>query len=59
MGAELSAILNEEAFDDLDAPIMRVTGPDIPPVPFSPPLEKFFMVNKEKVLAGMEKLAAY
>jgi 2-oxoisovalerate dehydrogenase E1 component beta subunit len=59
MGAELSAILNEEAFDDLDAPIMRVTGPDIPPVPFSPPLEKFFMVNKDKVLAGMEKLAAY
>jgi 2-oxoisovalerate dehydrogenase E1 component beta subunit len=59
MGAELSAILNEEAFDDLDAPILRVTGPDIPPVPFSPPLEKFFMVDKEKVLAGMEKLAAY
>ncbi len=59
IGAELSAILNEEAFDDLDAPIMRVTGPDVPPVPFSPPLEKFFMVDKEKVLAGMEKLAAY
>jgi 2-oxoisovalerate dehydrogenase E1 component beta subunit len=59
IGAELSAILNEEAFDDLDAPILRVTGPDIPPVPFSPPLEKFFMVDKEKILAGMEKLAAY
>lgn len=59
IGAELVAILNEEAFDDLDAPVMRVTGPDIPPVPFSPPLEKFFMVNQEKILAGMEKLAAY
>jgi len=59
VGAELAAILNEEAFDDLDAPVMRVTGPDIPPVPFSPPLEKFFMVDKEKILAGMEKLAAY
>ncbi len=59
IGAELSAILNEEAFDDLDAPIMRVTGPDIPPVPFSPPLEKFFMVDKDKVMAGMEKLAGY
>jgi 2-oxoisovalerate dehydrogenase E1 component beta subunit len=59
VGAEVVAILNEEAFDDLDAPIMRVTGPDIPPVPFSPPLEKFFMVDKDKVIAGMEKLAAY
>lgn len=59
IGAELTAILNEEAFDDLDAPIMRVTGPDVPPVPFSPPLEKFFMVDKPKILAGMEKLAAY
>jgi 2-oxoisovalerate dehydrogenase E1 component subunit beta len=59
VGAELVAILNEEAFDDLDAPVMRVTGPDIPPVPFSPPLEKFFMVDKDKVVAGMTKLAAY
>jgi 2-oxoisovalerate dehydrogenase E1 component beta subunit len=59
MGAEIAAIINEEAFDDLDAPIFRVTGPDIPPIPFSPPLEKFFMVDKEKVIAGMEKLAAY
>jgi 2-oxoisovalerate dehydrogenase E1 component beta subunit len=59
IGSEITAILNEEAFDDLDAPVMRVTGPDIPPVPFSPPLEKFFMIDKDKVLAGMEKLAAY
>jgi 2-oxoisovalerate dehydrogenase E1 component beta subunit len=59
MGAELAAILNEEAFDDLDAPVMRVCGPDIPAVPFSPPLEKFFMVDKQKVLEGMERLAAY
>jgi 2-oxoisovalerate dehydrogenase E1 component beta subunit len=59
IGAELVAILNEQAFDDLDAPVMRVTGPDIPPVPFSPPLEKFFMVNTEKIVEGMQKLAAY
>jgi 2-oxoisovalerate dehydrogenase E1 component beta subunit len=59
IGAELVAILNEEAFDYLDAPVMRLTGPDIPPVPFSPPLEKFFMVDEQKILAGMEKLAAY
>jgi 2-oxoisovalerate dehydrogenase E1 component subunit beta len=59
IGAELSAIVSEEAFEYLDGPIVRVTGPDIPAIPFSPPLEKFFLVNTEKVVAAMEKLAAY
>jgi 2-oxoisovalerate dehydrogenase E1 component beta subunit len=59
IGAEVSAIIGEEAFDHLDGPIMRVTGPDIPAMPFSPPLEKAWLVNTEKILAGMEKLAAY
>ncbi|MFZ0037116.1 MAG: alpha-ketoacid dehydrogenase subunit beta [Candidatus Acidiferrales bacterium] len=59
LGAELSAIVGEEAFDDLDGPIIRITGPDIPAMPFSPPLEKAWLVNTEKILAGMEKLAAY
>jgi 2-oxoisovalerate dehydrogenase E1 component beta subunit len=59
IGAELAAIVSEEAFDDLDGPILRVTGPDIPAIPFSPPLEKFFLVNAEKVVAAMERLAGY
>ncbi len=59
LGAELSAIVGEEAFDDLDGPIIRITGPDIPAMPFSPPLERAWLVNTEKILAGMEKLAAY
>ncbi len=59
IGAELSAIVSEEAFEYLDGPILRVTGPDIPAIPFSPPLEKFFMVNTEKVVEAMERLAAY
>jgi 2-oxoisovalerate dehydrogenase E1 component beta subunit len=59
IGAELSAIVGEEAFDDLDGPIVRITGPDIPAMPFSPPLEKAWLLNTEKILAGMEKLAAY
>jgi 2-oxoisovalerate dehydrogenase E1 component beta subunit len=58
-GAELSAIVGEEAFEDLDGPIIRVTGPDIPPIAFSPPLEKAWLVNTEKILAAVEKLAAY
>jgi 2-oxoisovalerate dehydrogenase E1 component beta subunit len=59
IGAELAAIVSEEAFDYLDGPVVRVTGPDIPAIPFSPPLEKFFLVNTDKVVAAMEKLAAY
>ncbi len=59
IGAELAAIVSEEAFEYLDGPVVRVTGPDIPAIPFSPPLEKFFLVNKEKVVAAMENLAAY
>src|SRR5271170_7487186 len=59
IGAELAAMVGEEAFDDLDGPIMRITGPDIPAMPFSPPLEKAWQVNTEKIVAGMEKLAAY
>lgn len=59
IGAELAAIVAEEAFEDLDGPILRITGPDVPAIPFSPPLEKAWLVNTEKVLAAMEKLAAY
>jgi 2-oxoisovalerate dehydrogenase E1 component beta subunit len=59
IGAELAAIISEEAFEDLDGPILRVTGPDIPPIAFSPPLEKAWLVNTEKVVAAIERLAAY
>jgi 2-oxoisovalerate dehydrogenase E1 component beta subunit len=59
IGAEVAAIIAEEAFDDLDAPIARITGPDIPIMPFSPPLEEFFMLNAARVAEGLEKLARY
>jgi 2-oxoisovalerate dehydrogenase E1 component subunit beta len=59
MGAEIAAMIAEEALEDLDGPVMRVTGPDIPVCPSSPPLEHFFMVNKDKIVEGMRKLAAY
>jgi len=58
VGAEVSAILAEEAFDMLDGPIVRVTAPDTP-VPFSPPLEKAFLPDPEKIVAAAEQLAAY
>jgi 2-oxoisovalerate dehydrogenase E1 component beta subunit len=59
IGAELAAIVSEEAFEDLDGPVMRITGPDVPAIPFSPPLEKAWLVNTEKVVEAMERLAAY
>jgi 2-oxoisovalerate dehydrogenase E1 component beta subunit len=58
VGAEVAAILAEEAFDMLDGPIMRVTSPDTP-VPYSPPLEQAFLPNPEKVMVAARKLAAY
>ncbi len=59
IGAEVSAILAEEAFDCLDAPIVRVTAPDVPAIPFSAPLEKFYMPSVEKIVTAMERTIEY
>jgi 2-oxoisovalerate dehydrogenase E1 component beta subunit len=57
-GAEIAATVAEEAFEDLDAPVKRITAPDAP-VPFSPPLEKAFIPQVENVTAGLRELAEY
>jgi len=57
-GAEIAATITEEAFEDLDAPVKRVTAPDTP-VPFSPPLEKAYIPQVEDVVAGLRELAEY
>lgn len=59
IGAEVSAIIAEEAFDCLDAPIVRVTAPDVPAIPFSAPLEKFYMPSVEKIITAMERTLEY
>ncbi len=58
LAGELAAIINEEAFDDLDGPIVRITSLDTP-VPFSPPLEHFFLPKVEDVVREARKLHAY
>jgi 2-oxoisovalerate dehydrogenase E1 component beta subunit len=58
LAGELAAIINEEAFDDLDGPIVRITALDTP-VPFSPPLEHFFLPKVEDVVREARKLHAY
>ena len=58
IAGEIAAILSERAFGDLDGPILRVTALDTP-VPYSPPLEAYFLPNKEKVLEAARRLAKY
>ncbi|GKU79629.1 alpha-ketoacid dehydrogenase subunit beta [Paenibacillus sp. L3-i20] len=59
VGAEVSAIISEELLYELDAPIMRLCGPDVPAMPINPPGEKFFLLNKDKVKEAMRNLALY
>jgi 2-oxoisovalerate dehydrogenase E1 component beta subunit len=58
IGAEISALLMEERFDHLDAPVMRVTYPDTHP-PFSHVLEAANLPNADKIAVALRKLAAY
>jgi 2-oxoisovalerate dehydrogenase E1 component beta subunit len=58
-GAELAAIIADEAFVDLDAPIRRLGGPDVPAVPFSHPLQDWFMPDPDKIAEAMRELALY
>src|SRR6266478_224481 len=57
IGAELSAVIMEEKFDALDAPVMRVTYPDTH-CPFSNVLEAFNLPDADKITAALQKLAA-
>ncbi|WP_313997861.1 alpha-ketoacid dehydrogenase subunit beta [uncultured Paenibacillus sp.] len=59
VGAEVAAIIAEELLYELDAPIVRVCGPDVPAMPINAPGEKYFMPNKDKLKNAMRKLALY
>jgi 2-oxoisovalerate dehydrogenase E1 component beta subunit len=58
IAGEIAAIINEEAFDALDGPIVRLTALDTP-VPFSPPQEEFFLPKVVDVIRETRKLLAY
>ncbi|MDE3090968.1 MAG: alpha-ketoacid dehydrogenase subunit beta [Chloroflexota bacterium] len=59
LGAELAALISEDAFLDLDAPIRRVTGPDLPGIPFNDVGEHAFLPNAEKIADALRALAKY
>jgi 2-oxoisovalerate dehydrogenase E1 component beta subunit len=58
IAGEITAIINEEAFEDLDGPIVRITSLDTP-VPFSPPLEEFFLPKLSDVVREARRLHSY
>ncbi|HLB49968.1 MAG TPA: alpha-ketoacid dehydrogenase subunit beta [Anaerolineales bacterium] len=58
-GGEIAAIISDEAFTDLDAPVKRLCSPDVPGVPFSHPMQDWFMPNPEKIAKAIRELAAY
>ena len=57
-GGEFAALIADKAFDYLDAPVKRVASIDAP-VPYSPPLEAFFLPNREKVVRAAKELLEY
>jgi 2-oxoisovalerate dehydrogenase E1 component beta subunit len=59
ISSEVSAIVAEECFEYLDAPVMRIGGPEIPAMPFAHALEDFYLVTPDKLEAALRKLAAY
>ena len=59
IGAEVSAIISENAFEYLDGPVSRLAGPEIPAMPFAPPLEDMYMIDSEKIANSVRQLAEY
>jgi len=59
IGSEVAATISSNAFFELDAPVMRIAGPEIPPMPFSPLLEAAFIPSPAKISDAMRDLAYY
>ena len=58
IGAEVAALIAEEAFEDLDAPVQRLTAPDVP-IPFSPTLEQHVLPGLDDMKEACRELLAY
>ena len=59
IGGEIAASIAEDAFEYLDAPVRRLAGPEVPAMPFSPPLEALYMLDSTKIADAIRNLAAY
>jgi 2-oxoisovalerate dehydrogenase E1 component beta subunit len=58
VGAEVASLISERAFESLDAPVRRLTAPDIP-IPFSPPLEQAVLPQLDDMMEACRELLAY
>jgi 2-oxoisovalerate dehydrogenase E1 component len=58
VGSEVAALIADEAWRWLDAPVKRLGGLDVPAMPYAQPMEDFFMPNPEKVTRALKELAA-
>ncbi len=58
-GAEIAAEISERAFEQLDGPVTRLAGPDVPAVPYHHALEDWFMINPARIVEAARRLAAY
>jgi pyruvate dehydrogenase E1 component beta subunit len=54
VGSEILAVCMEQGFDDLDAPVLRITNEDVP-MPYAANLEKATLINADKIVAGVRK----
>lgn len=59
VSAEIAAVVAREAFEWLDAPVMRLGAPDTPAAPFARPMMDFFLPSAEEIEAAMLDLARY
>src|SRR5207247_7027336 len=59
VGSEVAALIADEAWRWLDAPVRRLGGLDVPAMPSAQPREDFFMPNPEKITAALRELAAF
>lgn len=59
ISSEVSAIISEECFEALDAPVMRIGGPEIPAMPYARNLEAFYIVTTDKLESRLRQLADY
>jgi 2-oxoisovalerate dehydrogenase E1 component beta subunit len=59
IGAEISAMVAEEALFELDAPIRRLCGPDVPAMGYALPLEEEFMVSTDEMAETMREMVRF
>jgi 2-oxoisovalerate dehydrogenase E1 component beta subunit len=59
IASEVSAIIAENCFESLDAPVMRLGGPEIPAMPYARALEEVYLLTPEKIGNKLQQLAAY